>query len=136
MFQNVQHTPRHVPRIKEEFPIKFTYRISCLAYYITFISIFECLVAQGHKGVTVTRRLWVRFPIEGMNYYLLIFSFLRLGTEAQIPALSSATQHGTLKKSAESGERSVLTLDFLLTGEPSVLKLGSLCLPFCLWGTA
>ena len=31
-------------------------------------------MAQGHKSMTVTRRLRVRSPLEGMNYYLLICS--------------------------------------------------------------
>ena len=31
---------------------------------------FEDVVAQGHKGVTVTRRLWVRIPIQGNELFL------------------------------------------------------------------
>ena len=38
----------------------------------------------------MTRRLWVRSPLGEINYYLLIFSFLRSDKNA---ALSSATQH-------------------------------------------
>ena len=48
--------------------------------------------AQGYKVVTVTRRLWVRSSLEGMTYYLLIFSFLLSGQ------LSYATQHAMPKK--------------------------------------
>ena len=34
----------------------------------------EVVVAQWHKVVTVTRRLWVNsFSLKRMNYYLLIF---------------------------------------------------------------
>ena len=36
--------------------------------------IIEAVVAQWHKGVTVKRRLWVRYPLRGMHYCLLIFS--------------------------------------------------------------
>ena len=42
------------------------------------------LVAQGHKGVFVTRRLWIRSPLERMNYYFLIRSFPCFGTEAKL----------------------------------------------------
>ena len=45
-------------------------------------NIKRAVVAQGHKGVTVTRRLWVRFPLEEINYYFFIFSFLRSVTRA------------------------------------------------------
>ena len=38
---------------------------------------------QGNKGVIVMRRLWVRSPFERMNYYLIIFSFLRSGIKAK-----------------------------------------------------
>ena len=43
--------------------------------------IVETTVAQQHRGVTVTQRLQVR-SLGGMNYYLLIFLFLRSGTKA------------------------------------------------------
>ena len=33
-------------------------------------------MAQAHKGVTCKRyRLWVRFPLETMKYFVSIFSF-------------------------------------------------------------
>ena len=51
----------------------------------------SCDVAQGHKDVTVSRWLWIRSPLGGMNYHFLIFSFLSSGTKPKIPALSSAT---------------------------------------------
>ena len=35
-------------------------------------------MAQGHKGATVTLRLWVQSPLDEINYYFLIFSFLAL----------------------------------------------------------
>ena len=41
-------------------------------------------MAQKRNGVTVMRRLWVRSPLEGMNYYLIIFSFLRFATKANV----------------------------------------------------
>ena len=41
-------------------------------------------MAQGHRSETVTRRLWVRSPVEGMHYYLLIFSFLCSGNKAKV----------------------------------------------------
>ena len=41
-------------------------------------------MAQGHKGVTVTRRLWVRSPIEEMKYlFKFIFPLLRSDVEAK-----------------------------------------------------
>ena len=41
-------------------------------------------MAQGHKGVTVTRRLWVRSTLEGMEYlFNFIFPFLRSSVEAK-----------------------------------------------------
>ena len=75
----------------------------------------EAVVAQGHDGVTVIRRLWVQSRIGGMNYYLLIFSHLRSSTNT---VLHSELQfhhstHNASKKSPESGERSVLTLGLL-----------------------
>ena len=60
----------------------------------------EAVVAQGHKGVTVTRRLWVPSLLEGMNYYFLTFSFLCSGTKAKSPALTTAS---CFQNSAESG---------------------------------
>ena len=33
----------------------------------------EAVVAQGYVDVTVTRQLWVRSALRGMNYSLLIF---------------------------------------------------------------
>ena len=76
------------------------------------------IVAQGHKGVTKTRGLWIRSPLEGMNYYFLMFLFIRSGSKAKarrwVPPLN--TQFS--KYSAESGQW-------------SVLSLCSLCLPCC-----
>ena len=36
---------------------------------------FEAVIAHG-RGVTVTRKFWVRSLLGGMSYYLLIFSYL------------------------------------------------------------
>ena len=44
----------------------------------------EAVVAQGLKGVTVRRRLWIRLPLGRMNYYLLIISFLRSDTKVKV----------------------------------------------------
>ena len=68
---------------------------SCLEYIPIVI---KAVVAQGHKGVTVTRRLWVGFPFGGINYYLLIFSFLRSGTKAKEKGLSSSLYMQSLEK--------------------------------------
>ena len=74
--------------------------------------IFLIVMAQGHTGVTVTRRLWIRYPLEGMNYYLLMFSFLCSGTKAPGVEFRHSTQNAS-KNSAKRGERSVLTLSSL-----------------------
>ena len=52
----------------------------------------KAVVKQEHKGVTVARQLWVRSPLEGINYYLLLFSFLRSGAKVK-DQFSSVTQH-------------------------------------------
>ena len=42
------------------------------------------IVAQRHKVVTVTRRLWVRSPLEEKKYlFKCIFPFLRSGVETR-----------------------------------------------------
>ena len=41
----------------------------------------KTIVAQGHPY-----GLWIRFPLGGINYYLLMFSFLR-------SELNSANEH-------------------------------------------
>ena len=61
--------------------------------------------------MTVTEWLWVRYSLGGMNYYLLMFSFLRSGTKPESQAMSSVTQHampGKIRR--KMGEQSVLTL--------------------------
>ena len=55
-------------------------------------------VAQGHKGVSETRQLWVRSPLKGINYYFLIFLFSSLWHEGKSSALSSATSHVMSRK--------------------------------------
>ena len=73
-------------------------------------------MAHWHKRVTVKAMLWVWSLLEEMNYYLIIISFLFLAlVRRQIAVLPLNTQ--CLQNSAESEE------------EPSVLTLGSLCLP-------
>ena len=57
-------------------------------YYFSGILFSKCenwaVVAQEHKGVTVTRGLWVRFPLEEIKYlFKFIFPFLRSGDEAK-----------------------------------------------------
>ena len=69
----------------------------------------EAVVAQGHIGVIVTRRLWVRLNL------ISISSHWCGGKERRwVPPLNTRC----LRNSAESGERSVWTL-------------GSLCLSCC-----
>ena len=41
-------------------------------------------MVQGHKGETEMWRLWVRYPRERINYYFLIFSFLRSGIKSKV----------------------------------------------------
>ena len=59
-----------------------------IVFYKT-IKFNEVVVAHGHNGVTVMRRLRARSPLGGMNDYLFIFSLLRSGTKIKSPALSS-----------------------------------------------
>ena len=51
----------------------------------------EAVVAQEHKSVNVTRRLWVRSPLGEMN-----ISFLRSDTHAEacrcVPTLNNASK--------------------------------------------
>ena len=57
------------------------------AFIVSHIKIFSTdrrRLAPGHKGVTVTLRLWVRSPLEGMkNLFKFIFLFLRSGVEVK-----------------------------------------------------
>ena len=52
--------------------------------YIYITTIYnEVVVGQGHKGVTVTRRLWVRSHLGKIKcLFKFIFPFLRSGVEA------------------------------------------------------
>ena len=45
------------------------------ALMLLFSSLLKAVAAQGHKVVAVTRLLWVRSPLGGSNYNLIIFSF-------------------------------------------------------------
>ena len=69
-------------------------------------------MAQGHKCVSVNV-IGCRFDLHSIFLDLLfIFSFLQSGAEAKrgvVPPLNTQC----LQKSAENGERSVLTLDSL-----------------------
>ena len=50
----------------------------------------EAVVEQGHKVVTVSRLLWIRSPLERINYYLLLCLFLRSSTKAKSLVFSYA----------------------------------------------
>ena len=70
-------------------------------------------MAQGHKDVTVTRRLWVQSSLEEMKHlFKFIFPFLRSGVEAKCDV--------EFHQSARNASRI-----------QSVFTLGSLCLPCC-----
>ena len=60
---------------------------------------YDAVVAQGPKGKTVRRPLWVRSPFREMNYYLLIFSFRRPGTKEKVGV---EFRHSTLSASKNS----------------------------------
>ena len=84
----------------------------------------EAVVAQGHKGVSVTLRLWVRSPLEEIKYvFKFIFRFLRSGVEARSGVEFRHSARNAFKNSVENLEQSVLTL-------------GSLCMPCCVWDIA
>ena len=38
-------------------------------FIVSYFKYMQIVVAQVHKYVTVTRRLWIRFPLGGKNYY-------------------------------------------------------------------
>ena len=61
--------------------------------------------------VTVTRMLWVRYQLEGMNYYFFVFYFFFALAPRQKPvvAFRHATRNASIK-SRECGEQSVLRL--------------------------
>ena len=46
-------------------------------------NIINYILDPGAQRCDVTQRLWFQCPLEGMNYYLLIFSFLRSGAKAK-----------------------------------------------------
>ena len=81
-------------------------------------------MAQGHERVNATR---VRFPLEEIKY--LMFSFLCPCNKAK--ARLSVPPHNTqcFEKSAESGERSVLTIGSIHL--PTLLLLRFALLPGC-----
>ena len=83
-----------------------------------FPSVYEAVVAPGHKVVTVTPQLWVRPLLEEMKIYLKFYfiSSLWCRGKERLWVLPLNTQ--CLLSSAESGEQSVLIL-------------GSLCLHCC-----
>ena len=83
---------KHREMIKK--PYVFTVDVSCLislgmglkyftlnavsvngALTLLFSSLLKAVAAQGHKVVAVTRLVWVRSPLGGLNYNLIIFSF-------------------------------------------------------------
>ena len=69
-------------------------------------NIIEAIVAHGHRGVTVKRRLWARSPFEEVKY-LFKFNFHFFGlVSRQSAALSSATQyamHRKIRRKVENG---------------------------------
>ena len=67
---------------------------------------------------TVKRRLLVRLPLGVMNYCLLILSFFPASIKAKLSVEFHHSVRNELENSAESRQRSVLTL-------------GSLCLAIC-----
>ena len=84
-----------------------------------FLHIIEVVVAQGHKKMTVTQRLWVLCPHEGMNYYVLKFSLLRSGTKTPGVELRQSTRNA----SKNSRTRNVVTLGFLPVKLPAVCRI-------------
>ena len=53
----------------------------------------EIVAAQGKTGVTVSRRFWVRSPLEKRNIYLNLYFYFVALVSRQSAAMSSATQH-------------------------------------------
>ena len=57
-------------------------KLKKITTYVLNYYYFEAVGAQRHKGATVTRRLWVRSPLEEMNYlFKYIFPFSRSSVE-------------------------------------------------------
>ena len=73
------------------------FQLLCHPLRHEFTKIPLLVVAQGHKGVTETRRLWVQSLLDGMNYYFLVFSS-SLWHQDKIPALRSTTQPARPRK--------------------------------------
>ena len=76
--------------------------------------IFEAAVAQGHKGVTVTRQLGVRSPLERIILFLPIifiniFIFFALARRQKSGVVFRHSICNVLKISAQSVLRNVLT---------------------------
>ena len=72
-------------------------------------------MAQGRKCVTVTRRLWYQFPLGGIDYYLLLFSFCSLWYLDKSSALNSAIKHAMPQKFGGKWGTKCLTLGLLLS---------------------
>ena len=78
-------------------------------------------MVQGHKDVTVMRRLWVRSPLGGMNDYLLFFSFISLWHQGNSQALISVIQNDKFGgKWVKEGLTTMLSLSTLLCAGYSV----------------
>ena len=99
----------------------------CFSYFLAFwVCIFTLYPSQSWRSGTKcdckTDWLRVRSSLEEMKY-LLKFIFLRSGVEVKRGVEFCLNNGQCLQNSAESGERSILTL-------------GSLCLPCCERDTA
>ena len=62
-------------------------------------------MGQGYKCVTVTRRLWVRYPLRKMDDYLLIVSFLSSGIKAKrmVKFYQSTCKASKIRKNVGNG---------------------------------
>ena len=93
---------------------ELTWSITFILILLVIMDLSKCIggiETQGHK--IVTRRLWVRSQLWGMNYYSLIFLVIHSVTNPKawhwVPPLNMAG----------SGEQSVLTL-IVLSAYPAV----------------
>ena len=78
-------------------------------------------MAKGHKGVIVIRKLWIRSPLGGMIYYLLIFSFPRSVNKAKREIASATREVGNgMSQHSVSSLRTRFLLFTLLYAEYNV----------------
>ena len=69
-------------------------------------------MAQEHKGVILTQRLWLWFSFEEKDYYFLIFSFHRSGTRVKIRRWVQPLNTQCLEKFGRKWETECLTLGY------------------------